>query len=49
MYILGIIGNPGSECHDSSAALIKDGLVVAAAEQLIVLIKKESVLMTWIM
>lgn len=33
MYILGIIGNPGSECHDSSAALIKDGLVVAAAEQ----------------
>ncbi len=33
MYILGIIGKPGSECHDSSAALIKDGLVVAAAEQ----------------
>ncbi len=33
MKVLGIIGNPGSECHNSSAALVIDSVVVAAAEQ----------------
>lgn len=33
MNILGIIGSPGSDCHNSSAALIVDGNVIAAAEQ----------------
>jgi len=33
MYILGITGYPGSECHDGSAAILKDGVVLAAAEQ----------------
>lgn len=33
MYILGITGYPGNDCHDTSAALIKDNVVIAAAEQ----------------
>ncbi len=33
MYILGVIGSPGSDCHNSSAALLKDNKIVAAAEQ----------------
>lgn len=33
MYILGITGYPGNDCHDTSAALIKDNNVVVAAEQ----------------
>lgn len=33
MYILGLIGNPGSECHNSSAALFNNDKIVAAAEQ----------------
>src|SRR3989304_3779050 len=33
IYILGVNGYPGVECHDGSAAILKDGLVLAAAEQ----------------
>lgn len=33
MNILGVIGNPGSDCHNSSAALVVDSTVIAAAEQ----------------
>ena len=31
--ILGMIGNPGTDCHNSSAAIVVDGKVIAAAEQ----------------
>lgn len=31
--ILGVNGYPGVKCHDGSAAILKDGLVLAAAEQ----------------
>lgn len=33
MYILGINGDPLEDCHDCSAALVKDGKLIAAAEQ----------------
>lgn len=33
MYILGLIGRPGTECHDASAALFKDGKIIVAVEQ----------------
>lgn len=33
MYILGIIGYPGKESHDTSAALYHNGKIVVAAEQ----------------
>lgn len=33
MYILGIIGYPGNDCHDASAALYHNGKIVASAEQ----------------
>lgn len=33
VYILGVNGYPGVECHDGSAAILKDGIVLAAAEQ----------------
>lgn len=33
MYILGINGDPGGDFHDCSAALLKDGEIIAAAEQ----------------
>lgn len=32
-YILGVTGYPGALCHDGSAAILKDGVVLAAAEQ----------------
>lgn len=33
VYILGVNGYPGVKCHDGSAAILKDGVVLAAAEQ----------------
>lgn len=33
MYILGLMGMPGTQCHDASAAISKDGILIAAAEQ----------------
>ena len=33
MYILGVSGEPGTNCHETSASLWKDGRIVAAAEQ----------------
>ena len=33
MYILGLIGRAGTECHDASAALLKDGKIIVAVEQ----------------
>jgi carbamoyltransferase len=33
MHILGLMGLPGTQCHDGSAALFKDGKIIAFAEQ----------------
>ena len=33
MYILGLIGRKGTECHDASAALLKDEKIIVAVEQ----------------
>ena len=33
MIVLGLIGRPGTDCHDATASLIVDGTVVSAIEQ----------------